>query len=187
MASELFYHLTILFFVILFFFASLSYADSNSTSAVSPGTICISTPYPSYCKSVLPNQNGDVYDYGRFSFRKSLSQSNRFMNVLDGYLQRQSSLRTTTIRALEDCRLLAGLNVDFLSSSVEHVSKANETLPDSEADDVQTMLSAILTNQQTCLDGLQETAGSDPTVENELSGKRPREGRTVLVLALTIF
>lgn len=133
-------------FVILafFFFASLSYANINPTRTVeSPGTVCISTPYPSYCRSVLPKQNGDVHDYGRFSFRKSLSQSSRFLNLVDGYLQRRSSLPTTTTRALEDCRFLTGLNVDFMSSSVQHVDKTNGTLPDSEADDVKSMLSAV--------------------------------------------
>lgn len=171
MASKLFHLLTIPFFLILPFFASLSYAaDSNSTGAVSPATICISTPYPSYCKSVLPNQNADVHDYGRFSFRKSLSQSSRFLNLVDGYLQRRSSFPAATIRALEDCRFLTGLNIDFLSNSVVNVDKTNGTLPDSEADDVKTMLSATLTNQQTCLDGLRETAGSDSSVTNELSG-----------------
>ncbi|XP_059447143.1 probable pectinesterase/pectinesterase inhibitor 20 [Corylus avellana] len=171
MASKLFHLLTIPFFLILPFFASLSYAaDSNSTGAVSPATICISTPYPSYCKSVLPNRNANVHDYGRFSFRKSLSQSSRFLNLVDGYLQRRSSFPAATIRALEDCRFLTGLNIDFLSNSVVNVDKTNGTLPDSEADDVKTMLSAILTNQQTCLDGLRETAGSDSSVTNELSG-----------------
>lgn len=164
MASKLFFLIAIPFFITLPFFASLSCADGNSVSA-----ICMSTPYPSYCKSMLPNQTTNVYGYGRFSIQSSLLQSRIFLSKVDRYLQSQSSLSTTTIRALEDCGLLTELNIDFLSSSIEDVNKTSRTLPDLEADNVQTLLSAILTNQQTCLDGLQE-ADSASRVTNELSG-----------------
>ena len=164
MASKLFFLIAIPFFITLPFFASLSCADGNSVS-----TICMSTPYPSYCKSILPNQTTNVYGYGRFSIQSSLLQSRIFLSKVDRYLRSQSSLSTTTIRALEDCRLLTELNIDFSSSSIEDVNKTSRTLPDLEADNVQTLLSAILTNQQTCLDGLQE-ADSASSVKNELSG-----------------
>ncbi|XP_008235120.1 PREDICTED: probable pectinesterase/pectinesterase inhibitor 7 [Prunus mume] len=150
------------FFILLPFFASLSLAANDSSSPVSAGTICKSTPDPSFCKSVLPhNQTAqNVYYYGRFSVRKSLSQSRKFLNLVDKYLKRRSSLSLTAVRALEDCRLLAGLNMDFLLNSFETVNKTSKTLSNLKADDVQTSLSAILTNQQTCLDGIQSTASA---------------------------
>ncbi|GAV62748.1 Pectinesterase domain-containing protein/PMEI domain-containing protein [Cephalotus follicularis] len=137
-------------------FVSISVADTNQTTPVSPGTICKSTPNPSYCLSVLPKQSGNVYDYGRFSVRKSLSQSRKFLNLVDQYLQRRSgTISTAAIGALEDCRVLASLNIDFLLSSFNTVNTTGKTLSALKADDVQTLLSAILTNQQTCSDGLQ--------------------------------
>ncbi|KAL5561418.1 hypothetical protein UlMin_031165 [Ulmus minor] len=50
--------------------------------------------------------------------------------------------------------------MDFLLSSFETVNKTSETLSALKAEDIQTLLSAILTNQQTCLDGIQATASS---------------------------
>ena len=155
---------------ILPFLISVSLADDTLTSPVSSGTICKSTPDPSYCKSVLPNNHtANVYDYGRFSVEKSLSQSHKFLKLVDKYLKRYSpSLSRTAILALKDCYSLAQLNIDFLSSSFDTVNNTNETLSSSKAEDIQTLLSAILTNQETCLDGLKDTA-SAWSVKNGLS------------------
>ncbi|KAM1279212.1 hypothetical protein ACFX13_032110 [Malus domestica] len=143
-------------------FATLSLAADNSSTTVSAGTICKSTPDPSFCKSVLPHNHNpeNVYFYGRFSVRKSLSQSREFLKLIDKYLQRRSTLSLTAVRALEDCLLLAGLNMDFLLNSFETVNKTSKTLSTLKANDVQTLLSAILTNQQTCFDGIQSTASA---------------------------
>ncbi|XWS31748.1 hypothetical protein CRYUN_Cryun23aG0102500 [Craigia yunnanensis] len=169
MASKLCSLLTISLFILLPFFISPSLADALPSDPVSPGTICKSTPDPSYCRSVLPNQTTNVYNYGRFSVRKSLSQSRKFVNLVDKYLQQyRSSLSTSAIRALEDCRFLAGLNMDFLLSSFKTVNATSQTLSLVEADDIHTFLSAILTNQQTCLDGIQSTA-SAWSIRNGLS------------------
>ncbi|KAG6703982.1 hypothetical protein I3842_07G113500 [Carya illinoinensis] len=134
--SKLFSPITFSFFVLLLipFFASLSFADiSDLTTPVPPETICKSTLYNSYCKSVLPNyQTANVFDYGRFAILKSLLQSRIFSSVVNNYVQ---------------------YSVDLSSLEVE---------------DVQTFLSAILTNQQT-LEGLISTA-SDSSIKNALSG-----------------
>ncbi|KAK7284628.1 hypothetical protein RJT34_19378 [Clitoria ternatea] len=155
--------------LVLSFIASISVADHNNNHAVvPPETICYSTLDPSYCKYVLANQKGSIYDYCRSSVRKSLSQSRKFLNVMYSYLQSPSSLSQPTIRALQDCQLLAELNFEYLSNTHDTVDKAGDVLPTSEADDVHTLLSAVLTNQQTCLDGLQTTA-SDPRVKSDVS------------------
>lgn len=157
--------------LVLPFLASLGFAgaDTASTSLVSTGTICTYTPYPSICRSNLPsNDTGDIYYYGRASVRKSLSQAQKFLSLVDRYLARQASLTISAVRALEDCRFLASLNLDFLLNSFQAVNATSSALPILKADDVQTILSAILTNQMTCLDGLQSTA-SAWSVKNGLS------------------
>ncbi|XP_061365528.1 probable pectinesterase/pectinesterase inhibitor 41 [Gastrolobium bilobum] len=170
MASKLCNFLpTMVLILLLPLFASIAFSDSTlPTTPVSPGTVCKSTPDPSYCKSVLPHQNGNVYDYGRFSVKKSLSQARKFMNLVDKYLNGRSTLSATAVRALQDCRTLAELNFDFLSSSFQTVNKTTRFLPSLQADDIQTLLSAILTNQQTCLDGLKDTASAG-SLRNGLS------------------
>ncbi|EOX95139.1 hypothetical protein QUC31_004880 [Theobroma cacao] len=161
MASKLCSLLAMSLFILLPLFISPSLADAPPSDPVSPGTICKSTPDPSYCRSVLPNQTTNVYNYGRFSVRKSLSQSRKFLKLVDKYLtEYRSSLSTSAIRALEDCHFLAGLNMDFLLSSFETVNATSKILSPVEAEDIQTLLSAILTNQQTCLDGIQSTASA---------------------------
>ncbi|KAK7277768.1 hypothetical protein RJT34_22785 [Clitoria ternatea] len=154
--------------ILLILLAPLALADTSPTTPTSPKTICISTPDPSYCNSVLPPQNGNVYDYARFSVKKSISQAATFLNIVNKYLQRQRhNLPTPTVHALEDCQTLAELNLDFLSTSFQTVNKTTKFLPTSQADDIQTLLSAILTNQQTCLEGLQQASSS--SVNNGLS------------------
>ncbi|XP_018824929.2 probable pectinesterase/pectinesterase inhibitor 20 [Juglans regia] len=172
MASKLFSPITFSFFILLLipFFTFISFADiSHLTTLVPPETICKSTLYSSYCKSVLPNQTANVFDYGRFAILKSLLQSRIFSSVVNNYVQyRYPFLSKTTIRALEDCQLLASLNVDYLKKSYETINTTSVDLSTLEVDDVQTFLSAILTNQQTCLEGLISTA-SDSSIKNALS------------------
>ncbi|KAG7030208.1 putative pectinesterase/pectinesterase inhibitor 7, partial [Cucurbita argyrosperma subsp. argyrosperma] len=138
------------------------------SAASASASVCTSTPDPSYCKSTLPNQTGNVYSYGRSSFRKSLSSSQKFLRLVKKYLRSRSSLTVPAVRALEDCQLLAGLNIDYLTTSFRTVNTTSSKLSEMKADDVQSLLSAILTNQQTCLDGLKATAGSW-SVKNGLS------------------
>ncbi|KAH7578315.1 hypothetical protein JRO89_XS01G0367100 [Xanthoceras sorbifolium] len=142
--------------------------DVAPTTPVSPIDVCKFTSDPSYCKSVLPYQTADSYTFGRYCVRKSYSQSRLFSNLVERYLETyRSTLSKPEVRALEDCSLLAGLNIDFLSSSFETVNATSTTLPITKADDVQSSLSAILTNLETCLDGLQATV-SAASIKNGL-------------------
>ncbi|KNA09523.1 hypothetical protein SOVF_152850 [Spinacia oleracea] len=122
--------------------------------------VCQSTLYPSYCKDVLQsaNKTANVYEYGRFSFKRSVSQAARFLKVVNKYLHDSRKLKLTpsAVAALQDCQFLAELNVDFLADSFNAAvnTQENKTLALTTVEDVQTFLSGILTNQQTCLDGL---------------------------------
>ncbi|XP_030486476.2 probable pectinesterase/pectinesterase inhibitor 41 [Cannabis sativa] len=152
-------------FLILFYISAINSistsAETSPNTTTTPKNLCKTTPDPSYCKSVLPTHtHGNVYDYGRFSVRKSLSQARKFLSLIEKYLRRRSTLSVAAVRALEDCRSLAILNMEFLSSSFQTVNKTSRVLSTLKAEDIQTFLSAILTNQQTCLDGIQGTASS---------------------------
>jgi len=159
--------LTLCVSLLLSFLSPISVAANNKSDVVPAETFCQSTVDPSYCKSVLANQNGTVFDYGRISVRKSLSQSRKFLNLVNSFLQDTSSLSLPTIRALEDCQFLAEQNFEYLSNALDNVDNASGDLPTAQAEDQQTMLSAALTNQETCLEGLQTTA-SDQRVKNDL-------------------
>ncbi|KAJ6334466.1 hypothetical protein OIU78_011366 [Salix suchowensis] len=168
MASKLISVLVMAAAVLLPLFFSPSLASVSPSISVSPGTLCNDTLYPSYCKSVLPNQSSNVYESARVCVRKSLAQSRKLLNLVDKYLLRRSTLSITAIRALEDCQFLASLNIEFLLNSFQTVNASSKILPAMKADDAQTLLSAIITNQETCLDGLKATS-SAWSVRNGLS------------------
>ncbi|XAR58411.1 Pectinesterase [Bertholletia excelsa] len=151
-----------LFLSMLCFLPSPSSSAETSSSLVSTSTVCSYTRFPSFCRTILPNNNSaSVYDYGRMSFQKSLLSAQKFLSLIDGLLRFSSSLTPGAVSALQDCKFLATLNVDYLGTSMETLSNnTNTLLPIIQADDVQTLFSGILTNIETCLDGIEETASS---------------------------
>lgn len=143
----------------------------NSTTLntnASHEAICNSTRYPADCRATLPlNQSGTIHDYSRLFIKTSLKIANQFLSVLNSFLKnRRPPLPEPTIRALQDCHLLTELTLETLSKTYQAINSTN-TLDFFEADDLQTLLSAALTNQETCLDGLQEVT-SAASVRNAL-------------------
>nr|XP_043638426.1 probable pectinesterase/pectinesterase inhibitor 41 [Erigeron canadensis] len=107
------------------------------------------------------NSTDNVYENCRFSFLKSLSAATKFANLVDNYLRSSSGLTVGAINALEDCQYLARLNIDFLSTCLQTINSTQTTsLPGTKIEDTQSILSAILTDTETCVDGLKENAAS---------------------------
>ncbi|WVZ71415.1 hypothetical protein U9M48_020006 [Paspalum notatum var. saurae] len=144
--------------------------SDTAATPVTPSTACNETTDPNFCRTVLPsNGTSNLYGYGRFSIAKSLANANKFLALVNRYLAR-GGLAPGAVAALQDCQLLSGLNIDFLSSAGTTLnSSANSTLLDPQAEAVQTLLSAILTNQQTCADGLQAAAAAAWSVRDGLA------------------
>lgn len=153
-------------FLLLFFSPSLAdddFVTSLFSSTLDP--ICEFTPHPDFCKANLPRDKpGTIHDYGRYSVHQSLSEARKFQSLVDRYRKLPSTTYLSTIRALEDCSLLAGMNIDYLSHASNTINSTH-TLHSLQADDLHTLLSALLTNQQTCLDGLLETASASSIME----------------------
>ncbi|PHT98981.1 hypothetical protein BC332_32129 [Capsicum chinense] len=92
---------------------------------------------------------------GRLSIQFSLSTTNQIINSINDFLNPiELLLPKSTISALQDCQYLLGLNVDLLSNAAVVAKKPNNSLENTEADNVLARLSATITNKQTCLDGL---------------------------------
>ncbi|KAK8960217.1 putative pectinesterase/pectinesterase inhibitor 20 [Platanthera guangdongensis] len=131
-----------------------------STAPVPPSVACNFTPDPSFCRTVLPPAGAQsLSSYGRFSLAKSLTNANKFLSLINSYLSRR--LPADTVGALRDCQLLAGLNIDFLTAAGTALNSTTGVLLDPEAEQLQTLLSALLTNLQTCLDGLKEAGAAN--------------------------
>ncbi|KAL7205316.1 hypothetical protein ACSBR2_018293 [Camellia fascicularis] len=152
-----------LFLALHFFSPSLAKISS------SPDAVCNSTPYPFFCQSMLPNnQSSTIYDYARFSIHHSLETTSHFLSLVNSYLTLPNGLSQPTIHALKDSQSLLGSNLDFLSATIQSID-STDTLQSSQADDTHTLLSAIITNHQTCSDGLQATTPSSSIQNNFLS------------------
>ncbi|KAL8149090.1 putative pectinesterase/pectinesterase inhibitor 41 [Apium graveolens] len=185
MASKLCYSATFTI-MLLIFLSTFSFHGTSAANSPSSNSICNLTPYPALCRSSLPNNNtATVYDYARSSVRNSLFSAQKFQFLIEKYLRDSTNLPTGAIRALEDCRLLAGLNMDYLTTSFRTVNKT-QTLSTSVADDIQTLLSAILTNTQTCREGLEEIASSWISSKNDISTPLTNDTRLYSV-SLALF
>ncbi|KAI9185008.1 hypothetical protein LWI28_003330 [Acer negundo] len=156
--------------LLIFFFFSPSIAIIET-----PQLVCNLTPFPLMCTSILSQAKpGTLHDYGRFCMHQSLLDAIQSLSLIEHYLQLPSTSYLTTIRALEDCRSLASLNIDFLTQTFSAInysrdSSTTSTILDSyQADDSETLLSAIITNQVTCLDGLQALESSATSMLSDL-------------------
>ncbi|PIA61293.1 hypothetical protein AQUCO_00300671v1 [Aquilegia coerulea] len=157
--------MTILYTIPILFilFISASFADIiPSNTPLTPENVCNATLSPKFCKSVLPKLGkNNIYDYCRSSFGQSLQSARKFAGLVDYYLKKDSStLSKSAIQALEDCKLMSELTIDFLDSCSSTIN-ISSILPNKQTDSLQSLLSAVLTNQQTCLEGLQDTASEN--------------------------
>ncbi|RZS25413.1 hypothetical protein BHM03_00058610 [Ensete ventricosum] len=146
-------------FFLLFSFFLLSPVVSvvSLLAPVDASTACNSTLDPKFCKTVLPPQgSNNLYEYGRFSVAKSLSNARKFLYQIDRYFAHESNLSPTALLALLDCQLLSELNIDFLTAAETTLNDTDKLL-DHQAEKVHTLLSALVTNQHTCFDGLHAT------------------------------
>ena len=146
--------------VILLLLAVFTTAQSSS-----PSTACKSTLYPKLCRSILStihSSPSDPYSYGKFSVKQSLKQARKMSGVINQYLthhKKRSYMSQAEIGALYDCGQLSQLNVDYLES-ISTELKIAASLNDELVERLQTLLSAIVTNQQTCYDELQYSKSS---------------------------
>lgn len=162
--------ITYIFYLILIINSVLS-----PSACLSTDTICSTTLYPSFCKSILPpNNSTSIHENSRFFIQKSISSSQDFLLLLDNYLKHHKNLPKYTTHALEDCKHLTIRNLDFLSEISQTIRSTNQ-LHSSIAQDVHTLLSAVVTNQHTCLDGLKlvtSPSNINSTFETPLSNVR---------------
>ncbi|CAL5380604.1 unnamed protein product [Camellia sinensis] len=107
-----------------------------------------------------------------------------FPSLVNSYLALPNGLSQPTICDLKDCQSLLDSNMDFLSATIQSID-STDTLQSSQADDIHTLLSAIITNHQTCSDGLQATTPPSSIQNNFLSPSD--NGNKLYSVSLTLF
>ncbi|XP_057737050.1 probable pectinesterase/pectinesterase inhibitor 47 [Arachis stenosperma] len=165
-----------IFFFLFFFTPSSSSSLSSFPSSSSSSIACKLTLYPKLCRTLLStirNSPSDPYGYGKFSIKQSLKQATKLEKVFNDFLNRHnrqsnnnsSSLNNAEVSAIVDCRDLNKLNVDYLSSISAELKNANNNdyyYSNGAAelvDKIESYLSAVATNHETCYDGLVATKG----------------------------
>lgn len=157
----------------------------SPSKSLSNELICDYTPFPSFCNSMrLQNNFGSIQEYGRFILQQSISSTQNVLSIINGYLQLRIGLQEYTFHALEDCQLLTSLNIDFFVKTLETIKFA-DTIDGPTASDLLSLLSATLTNYQTCLDGLEAIT---PLSSIKIALRTPlSDGNMLNSVALAIF
>ncbi|KAI4389412.1 hypothetical protein MLD38_001641 [Melastoma candidum] len=104
----------------------------------------------------------DVRYHGQHLLRKSLSRARQFLVLVDKEIasaRQDSRISAASIQALEGCRDLSWLNIKHLVTVHGHVGRneSTSTIGDRRVSEAHTLLSTVLTNQQTCADTLKSS------------------------------
>ncbi|CAH2054156.1 unnamed protein product [Thlaspi arvense] len=134
-----------------------SLPPSQSTSVA-----CKSTPYPKLCRTILSavkSSPSDPYRYGKFTIKQCLKQASRLSKVINSYVRRlrnkPGSATAEEFGAVADCGELAELSVSYLETVTAELKMA-DMMTSALVEHVNSLLSGVVTNQQTCVDGLVE-------------------------------
>ncbi|KAM1369495.1 hypothetical protein ACFX2I_039976 [Malus domestica] len=148
----------LLFSLLLLTAAAAAAAAASSPSSAS--SACKSTLYPKLCRSILSTirySPSDPYNYGKFSIKQCLKQARKTSKIINHFLGKTKHksffINDSEVNALEDCQQFSELNVEYLEATSTELKSA-ESLNEELVNKVQTLLSGVVTNQQTCYDGL---------------------------------
>ncbi|KAM7272354.1 hypothetical protein ACFE04_027017 [Oxalis oulophora] len=148
---------SLLFFIFFFNPTSGNLLPSLLIPSISHNDVCKYTPYSDFCSSILPIiPSFNIQDYANTACKLSIFKA----QVLKSLLQYYRSFPLTpmpTKNALQDCIDLADLNIDYLSETLAETN-GRTTLEDYEAYDYFSIMSAVITNHQTCYQGLLEAS-----------------------------
>ncbi|CAK8565412.1 unnamed protein product [Lathyrus sativus] len=155
--TTLFITLTLCF--TLFFHHTESHTPLNSTDSIR--SICNVTRFPDSCFIALSPYSQNLTN------PTSILKLSIFASIDElTKLKLASSLKANSNeRAFDDCKDLIDDAVSRLNESVSAVPDGAVTLTDVKIKDIQTWVSAALTEQQTCVDELEEVGLSLETVE----------------------
>ncbi|OMO62853.1 hypothetical protein COLO4_32854 [Corchorus olitorius] len=141
------------------------------TQPQSPSIACKSTPYPKLCRSILSSfgsSPSDTYNYGKFTVKKCIKQAKKLSKVINNYLSHHKYAPASGLDAgaMQDCAELADLNVFYLEK-ISAELKSADSMTDALVDRITSLLSGVVTNQQTCFDGLVDAKSSFTSVLGE--------------------
>ncbi|XP_004499429.1 pectinesterase 3 [Cicer arietinum] len=161
--------ISIIIITILFLTLTLSFTlfhHQTNTESQNPlnspnsiRSICNVTRFPDSCFTALSSSNQNPTDSKtilKLSLRSSIDELTKLASSLGA---------NSNGNALGDCKEQIDDAVSRLNDSVSTVTNGTVNLTDVEINDIQTWVSAALTDQETCVDGLEEAGFSLGTVD----------------------
>jgi len=132
--------------------------------------LCATTPYPNLCLSSLnisidpspsaspspsPSPNPNINDYLIHSLQKAVSETTNLINLFNNVGKPNIIDKQRGGGGLRDCRELHQSSLASLEESISGIRSS-----DMDTTDVAIYLSAVLTNKNTCLEGLDSATGT---------------------------
>lgn len=152
---------TILYLFLLLFFLYVSLSSSSHSPS---STACKSTPYPKLCRWMLSAfKKSSSSSPSKFSIKQCLKHASKLSKLINHHLTTHSA---PADRAVADCAQLFELNVDYLKSIMHELRRRRRVVEKTSSSAelvgrVEALLSGVVTNQQTCYDGIKENGGWD--------------------------
>lgn len=151
---------------------------SNSSNAamedMSPkmkaiSTICSTTDYQQECKNTLSKiahnaSSNDPKDYVRAAVLATIEEITKGYNLSDS-LMVEAANNATIKMSVEDCKDLLQFAIDELHASYSTVGDSDLHTDADRVADIKNWLSAVISYQQSCLDGLEEF---DPQLKQKM-------------------
>ncbi|CAK9234546.1 unnamed protein product [Sphagnum troendelagicum] len=126
-------------------------------SANSISSICNGTLYPQVCSSTLNGTDpNNPQKYVRVAIEAAMQAINDSLNAVDALLASSPVKNGTQYSTLLTCEEVLSDSLDQLNDSLSQISTLSLQFLQSEVQDVQQLLSAAMTSQDTCLTDIQE-------------------------------
>ncbi|KAJ0049059.1 hypothetical protein Pint_15226 [Pistacia integerrima] len=128
----------------------------SSDSMASIKTVCSETQYPDSCFSSIYSLNVPTNSDPEIIFKLSLQVSIKGLSNITSFLKTLNDVHSEP--ALQDCMTQFEDALTRLNDSVSEmeVGSGEKMLTDRKVNDVQTWISAAMTDEDSCLDGLEE-------------------------------
>ncbi|KAK7263842.1 hypothetical protein RJT34_31439 [Clitoria ternatea] len=158
----------------------------QEASTVFIRTSCSSTTYPRLCYASLV-KHADLIQTDRVLLTGAALNvtlaSAKSTSAMMSTLAKSRGLQPREVAAMKDCVEVLGDSVDELRRSIDEMNHLKPSNFELTMGDVQTWVSAALTDESTCTDGFQGSAATTEDANNDI--KSTVRGRVVQVAQLT--
>ncbi|KAH7840037.1 hypothetical protein Vadar_011723 [Vaccinium darrowii] len=191
---------------LLILLAFTTHISSTSAARATPGeprsiefikTSCSSTTYPSLCYTTLSTHASDIQTSPQLLAHTALAvtlNNTRSTSAMMVKMLQSRGLSPRETAAMRDCVEELGDSVDQLRKSLREISQLKGSNFNLKMNDIQTWVSAAMTNEDTCTEGFSDrsSAAANSNLKNVVRGqaansnvKNVVRGRIVNIAHLT--